>query len=248
MVDKTHVVLNTLTITGLHGETWACMREYLFGKHYHFIFPLRKKALINVNILLWLYNYHYNPVSSSENKLESLSLLLIDVSAIFFSVLQCLSIWLQIGPSMSSGEKYIISSGGQTRTTASGGISVLIKNLDLIIQIRIMFTSLSWILNLGEISTNQWFHLSATWNKDGNLTGYINGTWQNSVSSESYIPQNNVVVSNMHIGKPNNVDTSTYFGEVTLDEWYFWDNVFTTDHIKNLYEGYLQGTILSFLC
>ena len=71
----------------ISGETWACMREYLFGKHYHFILPLRKKALINVNILLWLYNYHYNPVSTSENKLESLSLLLIDVSAIFLSVL-----------------------------------------------------------------------------------------------------------------------------------------------------------------
>ena len=149
---------------------------------------------------------------------------------------------------MSSGEKYIISSGGQTRTTASGGISVLMKNGDLMIQIRIMFTSLSWILNLGEISTNQWFHLSATWTKDGNLTGYINGTWQNSVSSESYISQNSIVVSNMHIGKPNNVDTSTYFGEVTLDEWYFWDNVLTTDHIKNLYEGYLRGTLLSCLC
>ena len=52
---------------------------------------------------------------------------------------------------MLSGEKYIISSGGQTRQTATGGIAVIMKNGDLLIEVRIMFTSRKWLMNLGEI-------------------------------------------------------------------------------------------------
>ena len=142
---------------------------------------------------------------------------------------------------MLSGQKYIISSGGQTRQTATGGISLLMDNGDLVMEYRIMSTRRRWNMNLGKISTNQWFYLAATWHINGNLTGYIDGTWQNSTNSDSYSSETSVVISNMHIGKPNNAGTNTYFGEVTIDEWYFWDSVLTTKHIQNLYDSYLQG-------
>ena len=43
------------------------------------------------------------------------------------------------------------------------------------------------------------------------------------------------------LGNQTTVGTSTFFGEVAIDEWYFWDNVLTANHVKNLYESYLQG-------
>ena len=109
------------------------------------------------------------------------------------------------------------------------------------VEIRIKNTMEQWINNLGSMEAYKWFHLAATWNKYSNLTVYINGTELSSVDGVSYTPLTGHVISNMLIGKPNNADDSHHFGEVTIDEWYFWDSILTSDHIKNVYGVYLYS-------
>ena len=98
------------------------------------------------------------------------------------------------------------------------------------------------VWNSGNINVpiDQWFHFTATWNQDGNLTTYINGSRIKAVSGTAYSPIG-YVHSAMHLGKPNNAHTA--FAKVFRDEWYFWDAVLTDEQVKNIHKIYFTGNM-----
>ena len=113
----------------------------------------------------------------------------------------------------------------------------MVKYGKLLIVFRIRGTG-QWRIDDISIEADQWYHVSATWNKDGALTGYINGVQWKQVGSTSYSVGSSPVSSNMHVGKPNN--GNTLYGNVSLDDWYFWDRVLSSGDMETVYSMYFM--------
>ena len=135
---------------------------------------------------------------------------------------------------------YIMSSGGQTRTSDPGGMKVSAKLGQIEVGFRMRHPGMVWNSGNIDVPIDQWFHFTATWNQDGNLTTYINGSRINSVSGTAYSPIG-YVPSAMHLGKPKNAHTA--FAKVFIDEWYFWDVVLTDEQVKSIQQIYFAGSL-----
>ena len=147
-----------------------------------------------------------------------------------------LAVWLRLGPMLTSQEKYILSSGGQTRGITTGGIAVVMKNRKLSVEVRIKSNLRKWIKNNISVEVDTWFHLAVTWEKNGNLTVFVDGTPLSPVTSSPYTVGASPSTANMHVGKPNNA--LNYYGELTIDEWNYWNSSLRSNHIKSLYGSY----------
>ena len=134
-------------------------------------------------------------------------------------------------------ERYILSSGGQTRNLITGGMALSVKYGKLVTTFRISGTA-QWLIDDISIEADQWYHVSATWNKDDDLTGYINGIQWKQVGSASPTVGRSTVSSTMHVGKPNNGDR--LYGNVSLDDWYFWEKVLSSDDMETVYSMYFM--------
>ena len=134
-------------------------------------------------------------------------------------------------------EGYILSSGGQTKNLITGGVALMVTYGKLVVVFRIRGTA-QWRIDDIAIETDQWYHVSATWNKDGDLTGYINGIQRKQVGSASYSVGSSTILSTMHVGKPNN--GNTLYGNASLDDWYFWERVLSSGEVETVYSMYFM--------
>ena len=84
----------------------------------------------------------------------------------------------------SIGDRYILSSGGQTYSVTTGGMTILTLGGNLRIGFITRNPPRRWAIDNIVIEGDEWYHVAATWNKDGYLTGYINGKqWAQVTSS-----------------------------------------------------------------
>ena len=131
----------------------------------------------------------------------------------------------------------ILSNRGQTKNLITGGMALATKHGSLKIIFRIRATA-KWLIDDILIEADQWYHVSATWNKDGYLTGYIDGVQWKQVDSTSPAVSSPTISSSMHVGKPNN--NNIKHGEVILDDWYFWDRVLSSGDVETVYSMYFM--------
>ena len=136
---------------------------------------------------------------------------------------------------------YILSSGGQTRRTGSGGIALYSKLGLLGVSFRVKTPSQVWTKEGIEVGIDQWFHIVATWKNGGNMNVYINGTKVDSISSETFTPQAPSVGIMMHAGKPNNGNATTFHSEAAIDEWYVWNSMLSDEHVNQIFHEYFKG-------
>ena len=68
-------------------------------------------------------------------------------------------------------DRYILSSGSQTKKLITGGMALITKHGSLRIAFRIRDTA-KWLIDDILIEADQWYHVSATWSKDGYLAWY----------------------------------------------------------------------------
>ena len=160
----------------------------------------------------------------------------------FGDIMQCttgysFAIWLQVDSSMfdNNNAKYIISSGGQTRSIGIGGFGILIKDRMLLIELKERIQSPKEWTKAIHVNGDQQFHLGGTWEAYGNLKVYVNGTVVSTVSSSTCAPSNNNRTTFMHIGKANNGEKYCNF---TVDEWYFWSYLLDEKSVRIMYEWY----------
>ena len=136
----------------------------------------------------------------------------------------------------SLGDLYILSSGGQTSTVSTGGMTLLTKAGTLRFSFVTRNPAKQWVINDIVVNGDEWYHVAATWNKDGYLTAYINRKQWAQVTSNVASLNSPVASSVMFVGKPNNYEGK--YGEVHLDDWCFWRRVLTNDEVKIIYDLY----------
>ena len=73
-----------------------------------------------------------------------------------------------------------------------------------------------WEITGISIENDQWYHIVATWNRQGNLTTYLNGVHNGQADPETYAQTNPKTTSVLYLGRPNRNDEK--YSNVTLDE------------------------------
>ena len=173
-----------------------------------------------------------------------------------------MALWLNIPEESlypTTAEKYFISSGGQTRSVITGGMTLLAKTTGLWIDFRLRPDGKLWSITEITAEPNSWFHLAITWNKYGELTVYINGIERYRVSGVAYGPTSSTTSSVMHVERyrvsgvaygPTSSTTSsvmhvgknsvglTSFSNFSLDEWFFWSKTLSSEMVTLIYNLY----------
>ena len=178
-----------------------------------------------------------------------------NANASFFLLFSCLSditqcssdgysiaIWIKVAAWMlnpSVGDRYILSSGGQTYSVTTGGMTLLTLGGKLRIGFITRNPPRRWAIDNIAIEGDEWYHLAATWNKDGYLTGYINGKQWAQVNSAVASMSNAAASSVMYAGKPNNYEGE--YGEISLDDWCFWRRVLKIEEVEIIYDLYFMN-------
>ena len=132
-----------------------------------------------------------------------------------------------------TADRYIITSGGHTKTVINSGMAVITKYGELRVEIKIRATAKAWKTGV-TISPDQWCHLIVTWTKDGALTLYIDGTQEASVGAKGFTPSTATTSSSMTLGRPSGL--STKYGEVSMDDWFFWNYPLKPEEVETIYE------------
>ena len=117
---------------------------------------------------------------------------------------------------LSLGDLYILSSGGQTSTVSTGGMTLLTKAGTLRFSFVTRNPAKQWVIDDIVVNGDEWYHIAATWNKDGYLTAYINRKQWAQVTSNVASLNSPVASSVMFVGKPNNYEGK--YGEVHLND------------------------------
>ena len=155
------------------------------------------------------------------------------------------SLWLKISQAALTypARQGIFSSGGEGRgAVVNGGIALYLFQDQLRLKLKtnggtpIRQDLYADIPGRGD----QWLHVAGTWKQNGAARLYIDGaevsvTW----STFSPLPSSiNYLLPIMQVGRLSSLN---YYGEFTLDEWYFWDTELTGDQVKQIYDAYKTG-------
>ena len=136
----------------------------------------------------------------------------------------------------SLGDFYILSTGGQTYSVTTGGMTLYTMAGTLRLAFIRRNPAKRWMIDDIYIEGDEWYHVAATWNKDGNLTGYINGKLWDQVTSTVASVTSPVASSVVFAGKPNSYKGK--YGEVHLDDWCFWRRILTNEEVQIIYNLY----------
>ena len=150
-----------------------------------------------------------------------------------------IALWLNIPEESlypTTGAKYFISSGGETRSIETGGMALLAKETGLWIDFRVRPDGKLWSISEISAVANSWFHLAITWNRYGDLTVFINGIERYRTSGEVQGFNSPATSSVIHVGKTNTGLTS--FGNFSLDEWFFWSKTLSGEMVTLIYNLY----------
>ena len=142
-----------------------------------------------------------------------------------------MAMWIQMHA--NDGDKYYISSGGQTGTSI--GVVMMMRDKKLIVWFRTS-TRLWEVRYRRVVSLNTWYHVVLAWNIANGGKAYINGVLashdQDGYSQTSNTQPNSYV--NFMLGASNR-DPNVNPGEMTLDELRIWDAVMDDQEILSLY-------------
>ena len=164
----------------------------------------------------------------------------------FSDITQCsatgssIAIWIKTPLRFKNSERFILSSGGQTRSVTKGGMSLSIEEAGLVFACRIRDVAFWQITGIG-IENDQWYHVAVTWNRGGNLTAYLNGVEKGQADPKTYDQKNPKTTSVLYLGRPNRNDEK--YSNVSLDELCFWPRVLTSEEIKIVYSMYFMQKI-----
>ena len=148
--------------------------------------------------------------------------------------------WLQIDESMWPGtvNRFLLSSGDDD-TLDPGSIIVRFKSEKVTVTTKERPTGRK-LSHSEPFTSSEWFHLTITFDKSGQLLVYINGTLVGNGSSSSHSVSNTSVVFDMHLGRWTSRNDK--FGNFSMDEWYVWDEVLTATEVAEFYESSNQET------
>ena len=77
-----------------------------------------------------------------------------------------------------------------------------------------------WLAEDIQAPQGEWFHVGATWRKNGQLKVYIDGELNKRVSEGSFSPETGDVDSAMHLGKLR--QSQRFQANATMDELIIW--------------------------
>ena len=146
-----------------------------------------------------------------------------------------MAIWIKVAAWMldsATGDRYILSSGGQTSSVVTGGMTLFTMFGTLRLTYRIRDPPQIWSVEDMVIEADQWYHVTATWSQDGDLSVYLNGNLWNQVSAVGATVGGATTSSVMYAAKPNNFEGE--YGEICLDEWLFWRRVLSGEEVKTV--------------
>ena len=150
-----------------------------------------------------------------------------------------IALWLSIPEESlypTTGAKFFISSGGETRSIETGGMVLLAKETGLWIDFRVRPDGKLWTISEINAVANSWFHMAITWDRYGDLTVFINGIRRYMTSGEVQGFTSAATSSVIHVGKTNTDLTS--FGNFSLDEWFFWSKTLSDEMVTLIYNLY----------
>jgi len=94
----------------------------------------------------------------------------------------------------------------------------------------------------GAIATGVWTHVVVTYDRDGNMTRYVNGAVWDTPTDISAISSSNLVTGNLlHIGASGTLASPSYgFQDGEIDDAKVYGDLLSTDEITDLYnnQGY----------
>ena len=131
-----------------------------------------------------------------------------------------------------TGDRYILSSGGQTFHVTRGGMALYTKHGNLRISYITRNPPRHWAVEDMVIEGSKWYHIIATWSKDGDLAVYLNGNLHNQVGPNTATMKAASASSLMYVAKPNNYNGAC--GEVCLDEWLFWLRALSVEEVNTV--------------
>lgn len=130
---------------------------------------------------------------------------------------------------------FIVSSGGQRHDSLGGlDIKVIQSGLKVILKSK----TKEWKAPSFACCEDAWYHIVLTWDSDI-TTVYINGSIVDQVTSRGsgslFVYGHNTFV----VGKPNWADER--FGQFSIDEMWFMDELRNSSQILQIFNSYLQG-------
>ena len=142
-----------------------------------------------------------------------------------------------------SSSRGIFSSGGEGReTVVNGGVALYLYRGVLHLHFKTNGGSVvkqdvdASIQERGD----QWLHVAGTWSRGGTVKIYIDGA-QRDVARSSYASNPlsaNYLIPKMQVGR---LSIKNFYGQFTLDDWYFWDQELSRDQVKQVYNAYNTG-------
>ena len=138
----------------------------------------------------------------------------------------------------SVDDRYILSSGGQTFSVTTGGMALYTKYGYLSIRFVTRTPPKIWAVEDVVVKSDTWHSVALTWRQDGDLTVYLDGKLQRQVSSTKATIVDPEASSVMYVGKNNIYEGK--FGEVCLDEWFFWGRVLNSQEVRAVYSSYIK--------
>ena len=163
------------------------------------------------------------------------------------------SIWVKFLESTLRDTGYgVFTSGGEDDDLVKpGGVALFVKKGKL--ELHFKRTDVSgnmyykWQVNgsIGE-KQNEWIHVMGTWSEENDeVKLFVNGTMITYGQKTTYSPVIGILLQGMRVGQYNVLYNSVY-GDIVIDEWYFWDMALAEEQIVDVYAAYQQGVLMLF--
>lgn len=137
------------------------------------------------------------------------------------------ALWVKL--SSIGAEQYLVS---KVKAGANDGEWRLYVESDGDVNFRIQSTSTNYsILSDSPLSSNQWCHIGVTWEKNGTMYMYVDGSLQQGTASPTVGME--VTGVDLNLGR-NNVLASSYFGG-TMDEVLMYTRALSDQEMYELY-------------
>ena len=137
-----------------------------------------------------------------------------------------LSVWLYLRTPRTGNPRsaFILNRGGETINVNAAQISILHGSNSITVIFRQKYGSTQgsfWNSSAVTTPERQWFHLSFTWRRFGQLKVYVNGEFRTGVDGEFYSPRGAYSPEEMYLGRPRDVEYM--YANAKIDDLYLFD-------------------------
>ncbi|XP_022789234.1 protocadherin Fat 4-like [Stylophora pistillata] len=129
--------------------------------------------------------------------------------------------------------QYVISSGGASgfatgfdfyRESAAGDFRLVLQN-----------STSEWSLKLNDIPTD-WFYFTFTWSVEAGLRYFQDGQLIASTQAPEKVTRGSDIFTSLTIGKPNNVESPQYYGNLSVSDLLIWRKRLTDEEVLHSYK------------